>query len=69
MLRNWLGPGYGHETPAARAALTRAADIGLELETVYTAKALAALLDLESVGGFGTEPVLFLNTYGPRESA
>jgi D-cysteine desulfhydrase len=38
----------------------------LGLETVYTAKALAALLAMDGAGAFGAEPVLFLNTYGPR---
>lgn len=63
---DWLGPGYGHPTPAAREAQSLAAQDGLRLETVYTAKALAALLHLDTAGGFDEGPVLFLNTYGPR---
>ncbi|WP_433755224.1 1-aminocyclopropane-1-carboxylate deaminase/D-cysteine desulfhydrase [Nocardia sp. CA-135398] len=66
MVRDWLGPGYGHETPAAIAAQKLAATNGLELETVYTAKALAGLLEMDTRGDFGDGPVLFLNTYGPR---
>ncbi|MFI6218255.1 1-aminocyclopropane-1-carboxylate deaminase/D-cysteine desulfhydrase [Nocardia brasiliensis] len=66
MTTDWLGPGYGHPTPAAAAAASRAAHDGLRLEPVYTAKALAALLHLDTAGEFGTGPVLFLNTYGPR---
>ncbi|MFI6995917.1 1-aminocyclopropane-1-carboxylate deaminase/D-cysteine desulfhydrase [Nocardia sp. NPDC050175] len=63
---DWLGPGYGHPTPAAHEAQSLAAQDGLRLETVYTAKALAAVLHLDNAAGFGTGPVLFLNTYGPR---
>lgn len=66
MVRDWLGPGYGHETPAAIAAKKLAATNGLELETVYTAKALAGLLEMDTRGDFGNGPVLFLDTYGPR---
>lgn len=66
MPRDWLGPGYGHSTPAADRALDLAAGVGLALETVYTAKALAALLALDAHGRFETGPVVFLNTYGPR---
>ncbi|MCP2280407.1 1-aminocyclopropane-1-carboxylate deaminase/D-cysteine desulfhydrase [Nocardia amikacinitolerans] len=65
--RNWLGPGYGHPIPAATEAADLAGDSeGLALEPVYTAKALAALLSHNAQGSFGTGPVLFLNTNGPR---
>ncbi|WP_405163507.1 pyridoxal-phosphate dependent enzyme [Nocardia sp. NBC_01499] len=64
--RDWLGPGYGHPTPAAREAQALAAQDGLRLETVYTAKALAAVLHLDTADSFAAGPVLFLNTYGPR---
>ncbi|QBS45172.1 1-aminocyclopropane-1-carboxylate deaminase/D-cysteine desulfhydrase [Nocardia sp. CS682] len=63
---DWLGPGYGHPTPAAHEAQTLATQDGLQLETVYTAKALAAVLHLDTADFFGAGPVLFLNTYGPR---
>ena len=70
MERRWLGPGYGFETPDALAAQRLAEDAEqLRLETVYTAKALAALLALDAAGRFGAGPVLFLNTYGPRGDA
>ncbi len=39
-----LGPGYGHDTPAARAAVAAFAEDGLALETTYTGKAAAAAL-------------------------
>lgn len=61
--RDWLGAGYGHPTPEGTAALARAAEHGLALEPVYTAKALAAVLDL---GAGLAGPVLFVNTHGPR---
>lgn len=59
--RAYLGDGYGHPTPEATAAAGLAADAGLRLEPVYTAKAFAAALSVDLNG-----PVLFLNTYGPR---
>ncbi|MEU9047149.1 MULTISPECIES: pyridoxal-phosphate dependent enzyme [unclassified Kitasatospora] len=65
--RGWLGPGYAHPTARARAVLDRAAsEAGLELELTYTAKAMAALLDLDAAGRFADGPVVFLNTFGPR---
>ncbi|MFG2848694.1 pyridoxal-phosphate dependent enzyme [Kitasatospora sp. NPDC048296] len=65
--RGWLGPGYAHPTARARAALGLASsEAGLELELTYTAKALAALLDLDAAGRFADGPVVFLNTFGPR---
>lgn len=60
--REYLGRGYGHPTPEAAAAARVAASAGLRLESVYTAKAFAAALAADLDG-----PVLFLNTYGPRE--
>jgi len=39
---------------------------GLELDPVYTAKAMAALLALARDGRIGGGPVVFLNTNGPR---
>lgn len=67
MVRDWLGPGYGHATlEAERARALATATASLELEPVYTAKALAALLAMADDGRLGPAPVLFLNTYGPR---
>jgi D-cysteine desulfhydrase len=37
---------------------------GLLLEPVYTAKAVAALLELNRGGAFGSGPVLYWHTYG-----
>ncbi|MFD0363399.1 1-aminocyclopropane-1-carboxylate deaminase/D-cysteine desulfhydrase [Nocardia sp. GCM10030253] len=66
IVRDWIGPGYGHKTPAAVAAQKLGAAAGLELEPVYTAKALAALTDLDARSELGDGPIVFLNTYGPR---
>ncbi|MEA2347855.1 MAG: D-cysteine desulfhydrase [Thermoleophilaceae bacterium] len=66
--REFLGPGYGHVTPEAERALKLAREHeGLELEPVYTGKALAGLLALNERGAFGEGPVVFLNTHGPRD--
>lgn len=56
---DFLGAGYGHPTRESESALQRADE--LELEPVYTAKAMAAALALDAPG-----PVLFLHTHGPR---
>lgn len=61
----WMGETYGATTPEGAAALALADRVaGLELEPVYTAKALAAVLD----GGI-PGPILYLNTHGPRPAA
>ncbi len=65
--RGWLGPGYGHSTPEAERAAQLLADReGLTLEPVYTAKAMAALLELNRRGAFGDGPVLYWHTYTPQ---
>ncbi len=61
----FAGPGYGHATPEAGRAVAAAAAAGLELETTYTGKALAALVeDLRDPRAESEEPVMFLNTCG-----
>lgn len=60
---DWLGTTYGDPTPASTAMVERAAGLGLELEPVYTGKALAAICDMRSTL---PGPVLWLNTHGPR---
>lgn len=61
----WMGDTYGASTPSSAAALKLAERVAdLELEPVYTAKALAAILDGNIPG-----PVLYLNTHGPRPVA
>jgi D-cysteine desulfhydrase len=55
-----LGPGYGVETPAARAAMQRFRAHGIELETTYTGKTAAALLRRAGARG---DRVLYWNTF------
>jgi D-cysteine desulfhydrase len=61
--REFLGAGYGHATPESREVLASA---DLELDPVYTAKAMAGLVGMARNGRLGDGPVLFLNTHGPR---
>ena len=48
-----LGPGYAVPTPFSESALTFAAERGLALEPVYTAKAFAHVLALDRSGHDG----------------
>ncbi|GAA4489817.1 D-cysteine desulfhydrase family protein [Rhodococcus olei] len=64
--RRWLGPGYGHRTAEADAAIGIAAAAGLTLDPVYTAKAFAAALALDRHPMFGDAPIVFVDTHGPR---
>lgn len=66
VVRDWLGAGYGHPTPAGARATERAVADGLALDPVYTAKAVAAALDRNAAGSFGEGPVVVLQTNGPR---
>ncbi|MBI4575225.1 MAG: pyridoxal-phosphate dependent enzyme [Planctomycetes bacterium] len=60
--RGALGPGYGAANAESRLALDLARDLdGLDLETTYTAKALAALL---AHAGSDPQPILLWNTHG-----
>lgn len=63
---DWLGETYGASTVVGSEAIAAAAQIGLELEPVYTAKALGAIREL---GSHIDGPVLFLQTHGPRPAA
>jgi D-cysteine desulfhydrase len=65
LVRNQLGAGYGSPTAAARDAVAAAAatTAGLELETTYTGKCLAAIRERASRGELPDAPVLFWNTY------
>ena len=65
MRADWLGTTYGDPTPASTTAVADAATRGLTLEPVYTGKALAAVRDLVGTVTL-PEPVLWLNTHGPR---
>jgi D-cysteine desulfhydrase len=58
----WLGRGYGHRTEAAERAIELARQEQLELEPVYTGKAMAAALDLLAQGEL-EGPTLYWHTY------
>lgn len=62
LLRDQLGPGYGVPTPAAERAQAVAAEAGLDLETTYGAKAMAALLEGSAAGALPEGPLLFWHT-------
>jgi hypothetical protein len=61
-VRSQLGAGYGAATEAARAAVAEAAGLGLQLETTYTGKCLAALIQRARAQP-PAGPVLFWNTF------
>jgi D-cysteine desulfhydrase len=65
LTRDQIGAGYGHPTEAAGRAADLAAEEGLALDPVYTAKAMGGLLALRAEGRLG-DPVLFVHTDGPR---
>ena len=62
--RAYLGPGYGAVTEAGETAQRLLADTeGIPLETTYTAKTMAAMLDLAARPPYRDQPSLFWNTY------
>ncbi len=65
LTREQIGAGYGHRTEAATRAAALAAPERLELDPVYTAKAMAGLIALRAAGRLD-DPVLFVQTDGPR---
>lgn len=68
--RDWLGTGYGQPTAAGERAMEALAHReGVTLEPVYTAKAMAAVLELNRRGAFGDGPVLYWHTYSRPEPA
>ena len=77
VLSDWLGGGYGHPTAEAQRAQDAMRETeGLQLEGVYTAKTVAALIDLVQEGRLAEGPVLYWHTFnalplpsGPLEDA
>jgi D-cysteine desulfhydrase len=65
MRTDWLGETYGDPTPASIEAVAAAERDELHLEPVYTGKSLAAIRDLAGSDPL-PEPILWLNTHGPR---
>jgi len=67
---DYLGAGYGAVTEGGVAAQRLLAEEeGLTLETTYTAKCLAALLDLAARPPYRDQTVLFWNTYSSVDPA
>lgn len=62
VVRGFMGAGYGHHTPEGDAAIERARGEGMDLEPVYTGKALAALLAAPPAAG----PAVYWNTESQR---
>jgi 1-aminocyclopropane-1-carboxylate deaminase/D-cysteine desulfhydrase-like pyridoxal-dependent ACC family enzyme len=60
---DWFEPGYGVVTPETTSAVTAAAGAHIKLETTYTGKAFAAMLDDAAAGRLGDQTVLFWDTY------
>ena len=58
-----LGAGYGAPTDAGRDAVAAAGACGLQLETTYTGKSLAEILERRRRDALPRGPVLFWNTY------
>jgi D-cysteine desulfhydrase len=64
VLRDYLGRAYGAVTEAGLAAQRLLFETeGIALETTYTAKCLAAFLDLAAHEPYRGRPLLFWNTY------
>jgi D-cysteine desulfhydrase len=67
VVEDQIGDGYGHKTRAGTSAAGRASKkADLDLDPVYTAKAMAGLLELVEGGGRAEGPIVFLDTNGPR---
>ncbi len=64
-----VGPGYGAATPEASDALQAAAAVGVELETTYSAKCLAAVRARAADGRLEAGPLLFWNTFSAVDVA
>src|SRR5262249_40709264 len=70
VVREYLGAAYGAVTEGGLAAQRLLLEEeGLALETTYTAKCLAALLDLATRPPYRDQTVLFWNTYSSVDPA
>jgi L-cysteate sulfo-lyase len=62
---DYVGEGYGISSTAGQDAIRRAwQQEGILLDAVYSAKAMAGLLDLAARGAFAEERVVFVHTGG-----
>ena len=59
----WFEPGYGIVTPQTTRAVDVMGERGIRIETTYTGKAVAALLDDAANGGLEDARVAFWDTY------
>jgi hypothetical protein len=67
---DWLGPGYGVVTADALSARRQiAATEGLDVETTYGAKALAAALAIGRAPEWRGRAILFWHTYSSADPA
>jgi D-cysteine desulfhydrase len=70
IVTDYIGRGYGAPTEAGLAAQRLLSDReGIALETTYTAKCMAALLDLSQQPPYRGRPLLFWNTYSSVDLA
>ncbi|MCS7285739.1 MAG: pyridoxal-phosphate dependent enzyme [Anaerolineae bacterium] len=67
LIGEYLGPGYAHPTPESSRAVELTAELeGLPLETTYTGKTMAALLDYARANP--RSRLLFLDTFAEKPS-
>ncbi len=63
IMEGYFGDGYGAVTQKGKEALALAAEFGIKLETTYTAKAFAALIDSVKTISTNAGPVFFWNSF------
>jgi 1-aminocyclopropane-1-carboxylate deaminase/D-cysteine desulfhydrase-like pyridoxal-dependent ACC family enzyme len=70
VISGYLGEAYGAPTAAAQQACQLMERLeGIRLETTYTAKCLAGMMDALRTDEFRTGPVVFWNTYSSIDPA
>jgi 1-aminocyclopropane-1-carboxylate deaminase/D-cysteine desulfhydrase-like pyridoxal-dependent ACC family enzyme len=68
VLHNYFGEGYGCETEKGMAAIEAMKDSNnIQLESTYTGKTFAAVLDLLKDTSLKNEPILYWNTYNSAD--
>ena len=64
IIKEFIGPGYGHITTAAREAASRlSATEHIDLEYVYTGKCFAGLLEGVEQGRWSDKQIMYWHTY------
>jgi D-cysteine desulfhydrase len=70
IIKGYVGPSYGTPTDAACRARDRMGELeGIRLETTYTAKCLAGMIDAVRAPAYRSGAVLFWNTYSSVDPA